>query len=316
MRRLLFSPILFLASCAGTAQQQTSPDPQDGSRFDVYVLGRAQDGGLPHLGCEKPCCAQARRNGRRETPACLGIHDRQTDRLVLIEVTPAVEEQIAMLHRLSGVTDRGRAPIDAIMITHAHIGHYAGLIQFGHEVASTKNLPTHISGRMAEFLSENGPWSQLIEFDQLDVITFTPSGEAFEPIEGLSVKAIAVPHREEFSDTVAFRIEGPVGTVLFCPDVDRWTAHDGLLQELIEGVDVAYIDGTFYDGSELPSRDVSEIPHPTMVDTMNRVEKDSATSIRFIHLNHTNPAFNDAELEAEVEARGFGIAQPGQRVGI
>jgi len=315
MRHLLFSPILFLASCAGTSPHHISPGPDDGSRFDVYVLGRAQDGGLPHVGCEKPCCAEARRTGRRETPACLGIHDRRTDRLVLIEVTPAVEEQIAMLHRLSGVSGRGRAPIDAIMITHAHIGHYTGLIHFGHEVASTKNLPTHVSSSMAGFLSENGPWSQLVEFDNLDIHTFPPSGDAFEPIEGLTVQAIAVPHREEFSDTVAFRIQGPVGTVLFCPDVDRWTAHEGLLEELIDGVDVAFVDGTFYDGSELPGRDVSEIPHPTMLDTMERVDPGD-TTIRFIHLNHTNPAMNDTAVEASVEARGFGLAQPGQRVGI
>ena len=294
----------------------TSQPPEEGTRFDVYVLGRAQDGGLPHLGCEKPCCQDARRSSRRETPACLGIHDRETDRLVLIEATPAVEEQIAMLHELSGISGRGRQPVDAILITHAHIGHYAGLIQFGEEVASTSNLQTHVSPRMAEFIKSNGPWSQLVEQEQLDLVEFTPSGDSFEPIEGLEIEAIAVPHREEFSDTVAFKIHGPKRTVLFCPDIDRWTAHEGVLDSLLEGVDVAYIDGTFYDGSEIPGRDLSEIPHPAMIDTMQRVDPNAGTQVRFIHLNHTNPAFNDEEIASEVEAQGFKIAQPAERIGI
>ena len=317
MRRLLLISILLISGCAGPTTHRETADPgTDDARFDVYVLGRAQDGGLPHVGCEKPCCAEARRTGRRETPSCLGIHDRETDRLVLIEVTPAVEEQIAMLHQLSGVKGRGRQPVDAVMITHAHIGHYAGLIQFGREVASTSELPTHVSPRMADFITDNAPWSQLVELDQLELVEFRPSGAIFEPIEGLRVEAIAVPHREEFSDTVAFRIQGPKGIVLFCPDVDRWKAHRGLLGKLMDGVDVAYIDGTFYDGSELPGRDLAEIPHPPMVDTMDRVHPDSASRVRFIHLNHTNPAFNDEAVASEVEAKGFRIAQPGERVGI
>ena len=316
VRQLLLIWVLLLAGCAGTASHRPPAASEEGTRFDVYVLGRAQDGGLPHVGCEKSCCTDARRSGRRETPSCLGIHDRETDRLVVIEVTPAVEEQIAMLHSLSGVSGRGRKPVDAVLITHAHIGHYAGLIQFGREVASTKNLPTYVSPRMAEFIKSNGPWSQLVELDQLDLIEFTPSGDSFEPIEGLKIEAIAVPHREEFSDTVAFRIHGPKRTVLFCPDVDRWTAHEGLLESLLEGVDVAYIDGTFYDGSEIPGRDLSEIPHPPMVDTMGRVDPSTATRVHFIHLNHTNPAFNDDAVASEVEARGFKVAQPAERTGI
>lgn len=317
---LLRMRTLFLLVFAAMCGCQSAPQiNQPANRFDLYVLGRAQDGGLPHVGCEKACCVDARRSGRVETPACLGIHDRETDRLVLIEATPAIEEQLALFAAKSGVVGRGRQPVDAILITHAHIGHYAGLIQLGREVASTQHLPTYVTPRMASFLRTNGPWSQLVDLGQLDLIEVDVDGAMFEPIEGLRIEAIAVPHREEFSDTVAFRVHGPTRTVLFCPDVDRWAAHDGLLERLIEGVDVAYLDGTFYDGREVPGRDLSEIPHPAMIDTMRRLKAIAAQTpgkIRFIHLNHTNPAWNDSAIRDDLERRGFQLAVPGERVGL
>lgn len=287
------------------------------ARFDLFVLGRAQDGGVPHLGCQKPCCAEARRSGRTETPACLGIHDRQTDRLVLVEATPSVECQISQLHLLSGQPGRTRPLVDAVLITHAHMGHYTGLMQFGREAASARNLPTYVTPQMANFLRDNGPWSQLVSLEQLGLREIESNGQRFEPIEGLAVEAIPVPHRAEFSDTVAFRIHGPTGTVLFCPDCDRWAAHEGLLESLLEGVDVAYLDGTFYDGSELPGRDLAEIPHPAIIDTMDRLQDEARSnpgSIRFLHLNHSNPALHDREIADGIAARGFRIAEPGEVV--
>ena len=288
-------------------------------RFDLYVLGSAQDGGLPHVGCEKPCCVDARATGRVETPACLGIHDRASGKLVLIEATPEVGSQLARFHQCTGARGRGRQPVDAVLITHAHMGHYVGLVQFGLEAASTRGLPTHVTPRMAGFLRENGPWSQLVELGQLELIEHPPGEGRFAPIEGLEVEAIAVPHRDEFSDTVAFRIHGPEQTVLFCPDIDRWTVREGLLESLLEGVDVAYLDGTFYDGRELPGRRIEDIPHPPIVDTMDRLADDAKVRpgrIRFLHFNHSNPVYTDEAVVAEVEGRGFGIARTGEKVAL
>lgn len=278
----------------------------------MYVLGRAQDGGLPHVGCDLACCVDARRSGRRETPACLGVHDPHTGKLLLIEATPAVEEQVSRLQQLAGGPPRGRAPVDGVLVTHAHIGHYLGLAHFGREVCATQGLPVWVSPRMAGFLRGHGPWKQLVALDQIDVREVLPGG-TFAPWPGLTVEAIAVPHRDEFSDTMAFKLRGPNACVLFVPDVDAWGKHEGLLERLLDGVDVAYVDGTFYDGRELPERARPEIPHPPMVDTMQRLRAWSTQHpgrIRFIHLNHTNPALHDPSL---VEA-GFRIAEVGERV--
>ena len=292
------------------------------SRFHCYVLGRAQDGGMPHLGCEKPCCVNARATNREEYPACLGIHDTETNQLLLIEATPAIEKQVALLHKLAGITGRGRKPIDAILLTHAHIGHYAGLIHLGKEVASTNAIPTFVTRRMAEFLTSNGPWSQLVAQQQIDLHPLPENSNStniFSPMAGLHIEAIKVPHRDEFSDTVAYKFHGSSKTILFVPDIDRWQGNEVLLDQLLDEVDVAFIDGTFYDGSELPGRDLSKIPHPMIVDTMNRLQEVANASpgkIRFIHLNHTNPAFQSVDIEKEMRRRGFRIAMQGERVGL
>jgi pyrroloquinoline quinone biosynthesis protein B len=141
----------------------------------------------------------------------------------------------------------------------------------------------------------------------------------FLPLEGLEVEAIKVPHRDEFSDTVAFKIHGPNQTVLFVPDIDRWEGNENLLQRLLAGIDVAYIDATFYDGRELPGRDMTKIPHPMMIDTMKLLSKyatEHPGAIRFIHLNHTNPVLRDRSIQEEITSRGFRIASQGERIDL
>ena len=307
-----------------SAQEAETDEPTP--RFEVIVLGRAQDGGLPHLGCERGCCVEARRTGRLETPACLGVRDLQSGALIMLEASPAIETQVALLHELTGTTDRGRRPVDGILLTHAHIGHYAGLIQLGREVASTKSVPVWSTPRFAGFLRDNGPWSQLVKLGQIELKEISPGTTdgktapvAFEPLPGLEVEAFLVPHRDEFSDTVAYKLHGPRKTILFCPDVDRWDAHDGLLESLLDGVDVAYVDATFYDGRELPGRNILEVPHPPMIRTMELLQamgRESPGRVRFIHLNHTNPALNDQDLQDEIRGKGFPVAEVGERTKI
>lgn len=305
------------AALAATCLTGCAAMPVEGdARFDLFVLGTAQDGGRPHLGCERACCASMRHAGRADRPACLGIHDRTSGALLLVEATPAIEAQVAQLHELAGAKGRGRKPIDALLVTHAHVGHYLGLAHLGREVASVDDVPAFVTPRMATFLRTNGPWSQLVALDQVDVREIE-LGATFEPLPGLSVEAIAVPHRDEFSDTVAFKIRGERRTVLFVPDVDGWDRHEGLLERLMDGVDVAYVDGTFYDGRELPGRDWREIPHPPIVDTMRRLAEHARAhpgSVRFLHWNHTNPLLVDERLRSDLEERGFALAHERERV--
>ncbi len=279
------------------------------------MLGRAQDGGVPHFGCNKPCCTNARENGHLEFPASLGIHDTETDALLLIEATPAIEPQLAMLQKLSGV-QRKQPIVDGILITHAHTGHYVGLAQLGKEVASTKSIPTYVSKQMASFLNANAPWSQLLQDKNVKLCTFNHSS-TFSPVDGLQVTPVEVPHRRDWTDTVAFKITGPNQTVLFVPDIDSWKGNEELIECLLQDVDVAYIDATFYDGNELPNVNLETIPHPFMVDSMETLQtiaKEKSIEIRFIHLNHTNPALWDTDIQNQIEERGFHIAKQGEMI--
>jgi len=189
-------------------------------------------------------------------------------------------------------------------------------VHFGREVASTDAVPVHVSERMENYLRNHGPWSQLVELEQIVPQRFEP-GVPFEVFPGLEIVAVPITHRQEFSDTVAFRIRGPRRTVLFLPDIDRWEGGQPL--DLLDGVDVAYLDATFYDGSELPGRDLSKIPHPRIVETMHLLDEqvqERPGRVRFLHLNHTNPALHDMKLRKQIEARGFRFAEEGERLGL
>jgi len=308
--------ILLALLHAGCALSPSGASPAAAPVCELFVLGIAQDGGLPHLGCDRPCCATARATGRVLYPSCLGVLDHRNGKLLLVEATPRIEDQVAMLHRLAAVEGRGRQPVDAVLLTHAHIGHYLGLAMFGREVVGSNHLPVHCSPRFAAFLRGHGPWRQLVELGQIDLHEFQV-GEVFSPWAGLTVQAFAVPHRDEFSDTMAFVLRGPEHAVLFVPDVDAWDRAPGLLEKLFAGVDVAYIDGTFFDGSELPERDLAEIRHPLMTATMQLLAETARQrpgAIRFLHLNHTNPVLHDKALRERVVAAGFAVAEQGERV--
>lgn len=280
---------------------------------ELIVLGIAQDGGLPHLGCTQPCCVRARQQGRIETPACLGLHVPDTSALLLIEATPAITSQIDLLHDLTGSAKRSGLPVDAIAITHAHMGHIAGLLHLGREVAAVDGLPVHVSPRLAQMLESHAPWSQLVSQGHIAVRPM-PAGAAIELIDGVTIEALPVKHRDELADTMALRISGPDRRALFCPDIDAW---DDQLEPLLEGVDVALLDGTFLDEHEIAPRSAAEVPHPLMEDTMRRVEAMGAArpqDIRFIHCNHSNAALHDAAISRALADRGFPLGQAGDRI--
>lgn len=287
----------------------------------LVVLGRAQDGGLPHLGCRRPCCLHARREGRIELPACLGLIGPGDRTLHLVEATPAIVEQVERLQELACGRPSDGPLLDGILLTHAHIGHYLGLAQLGREVAGTSRLPLHVSPRVAGLLRTNQPWGQLVELEQVLLECFEPGG-SLSLIPGVVVEPVPVPHRDEFFDTMALRFRGPEHSVLFLPDIDSWDAPGlpaGFLEGLVDEVDVAYLDGTFYDGRELPPGRIRSIPHPPMVDTMDRLSERARArpgAIRFIHLNHNNPALHEPDLRRRIEDRGFRLAEPHEVVGL
>jgi pyrroloquinoline quinone biosynthesis protein B len=277
----------------------------------VQVLGIAQDGGYPQAGCQRPCCVAAWENAeRRRAVAALGIVDPSSGESWLIDATPDFPEQLATLQQAGGATLAG------ICVTHAHIGHYTGLIYLGKEAMATRQLPVYAMPRMQEFLGENQPWSTLCESQYLELKGLSAQNpQALN--ERLQVTPVVVPHRAEFSETIGLVIRGPSQCVLWLPDIDRWDAGSASLEQLLKQVDVAYIDGTFFDEDELVGRSLQDVPHPTVLQTLEQLAAlpvSERSKVRFVHLNHTNPLLDPASTAAAtVEQAGCQVARQGEQ---
>ncbi|HEX6096879.1 MAG TPA: MBL fold metallo-hydrolase [Thermoanaerobaculia bacterium] len=292
-RILLLAAVLGLASCAGAPPPATEPY--------AVVLGIAQDGGYPQAGCTRPDCIAAWRDpSRRERVASLGIIDPQSNERWLVDATPDFPSQ---LHDLGGGAPTG------ILLTHAHIGHYLGLTHLGREVMGARSVRVYAMPRMRELLERNAPWSQLVSLQNISLVTLTADRE-IALNDRIRVTPLRVPHRDEFSETVAFLIRGPSRSILWLPDIDKWEKWETPLESILARADVAYLDGTFFTADELPGRDLREIPHPLISETVARL-KDSPlrTKVRFIHLNQSNPLLRE-------KRKGIVVAVDGERVGL
>jgi len=255
--------------------------------------------------------------------ASLAIHVPKTGRVYLVDATPDLPAQIEAIHGFrahpEGKVDR--APVDGVLLTHAHIGHYLGLAHFGFESLNTRDIPVWVSPRMAAYLRANGPWSQLVRLGNIALREIQP-GQPFPLEEGITVEAFPVPHRDEYSDTMAFLIRGPKQTLLYVPDTDSWAAWPKPLLEVLreEKVDVALLDATFYSPDELPDRDVTKIRHPLITQSMDLLEplvKAGKLRVFFTHLNHSNPALDpDGPARRAIEARGFRVLEDGEAFGL
>jgi pyrroloquinoline quinone biosynthesis protein B len=279
----------------------------------AVVLGIAQDGGLPHIGCRREPCEAARRDpARRQRVASLGLVDDRAGRRFLIDATPDLPSQLDSLNAGRDLPDRLR-PVDGILLTHAHVGHYAGLLYLGREALGAKGVPVFATPRMARFLRENAPWSQLVSLGNIELTEIEPGRERVLTPD-LKVTALPVPHRDEFSDTVAYRIRGPSRSVLYVPDIDRWERWDRRLEDEVAAVDLALVDGSFHDADEVPGRSLAEIPHPLVGDTVSRVPARLRPRLVFIHLNHTNRLLWDAAAREALGGRGARVGVDGEEL--
>ena len=290
---LVFS--LALASARGTPPA-----------VEAVVLGIAQDGGVPHLGCRQKLCVEARRDpSKRRRVASLGLVDTIAGKRFVIDATPDFAEQVARL---------GALP-DGILLTHAHIGHYLGLAQLGREVLNAREMPVYCTSSMARFLRENGPWKRLVTLGNIAIHEIEPDRE-FALTDSLRVTALRVPHRDEDSDTVAYLVAGPSRKLLWLPDIDKWEKWDRRVEDLVRETDIAFLDGTFSSAGEIPGRSLAEIPHPLVPETVARLSEASVPSpkVFFVHLNHTNRLLWDGAAVRQLRRKGFGVASEGQRV--
>ena len=272
----------------------------------IQVLGVVQDAGYPHIGCEKDCCKVV--SPGDYFVSCLGLVDKTNNKRYLFDATPDIHNQINLLEKFPESN-----LIDGIFLTHAHIGHYTGLMYLGREGLGGKNIMVYALKRMARFLTKNGPWDQLVKLNNISIQTIS-NKEFVKLSDNIFVIPIRVPHRDEYSETVGYKIIGKSKKILFIPDIDKWDEWKKSIIEEVKLVDYAFIDGTFYNGSEL-NRDMREIPHPSIEETLQLFSNQplaERNKIYFIHINHTNPILtNKNGIRGMIESLGFNIAERG-----
>ena len=279
----------------------------------AVVLGTAQDGGHPQAGCKATCCNNP--DALEAEPlysSALAVCDPATRQSWIIDCTPAFPQQLALLEKAVPLNDT-----PGFLLTHAHIGHYTGLIHLGREVLDADGVEVYALEGMKDFLESNLPWKELVTEKNIKLRSARPD-QALDLSPSIRVTPHLVPHRDEYSETACFRVAGPSRSLLWLPDVDAWEDMNPGIEELIHGVDIAFLDGTFFNAEELPGRDISSIAHPFIEDSIRRfsglpaVEREK---IRFIHLNHSNPAIQPASMAAEkIEQAGHSIARQGDLI--
>jgi pyrroloquinoline quinone biosynthesis protein B len=277
----------------------------------LIILGTVQDAGSPHIECTKACCKELFLNpDKNRKVVSLGLIDPENNASYLFEATPDIAQQIKLLKAFR--TPKATETPTGIFLTHAHIGHYAGLMYLGKEAMNADSVPVFVMPRMKSFLETNGPWSQLVANKNIALRELVDK-EPKVLTPGLTVTPFIVPHRDEYSETVGYKIQGPTSKALFIPDIDKWEKWSSNIIEEIQKVDFAFIDATFYDAEEINNRDIMEIPHPFIIESMvlfSNLPAREKKKIYFIHMNHTNPALNEkSEQTKQIIENGFNIAR-------
>jgi len=292
--------------------------PQTGNAQDdifIVVLGVGQDGGYPQANCYKPHCMRAWENPDfKRIASSLAVVDVERSSKYLFEATPDMPEQLYSLHKIA---PDEKFALDGVFLTHGHIGHYAGLMHFGHEAIGAHDIPVYAMPRMREYLTNNGPWSQLVSYKNIRLVSLEDN-QSIRLSSRLKVTPMLVPHRDEYTETVGYRIEGPDKSAIFIPDISKWDRWDTDIRELIRSVDYALLDATFFADGELGNRDMSEIGHPFVSESMALfadMTEEEKSRVIFIHMNNTNPLLIEGSPQQhEVESRGFRVARPGMRL--
>ena len=280
----------------------------------LYILGVVQDAGYPQAGCYQPHCLPGWETpGGQRGAVSLGLITANGK--YLFEATPDLPSQ---LYRLEQEAPSSSHPLSGVFVTHAHIGHYAGLMFFGHEAMGARQVPVYAMPRMTSYLQNNGPWSQLVEFENITLRELV-NNQAVN-VDGVTVTPFVVPHRDEFSETVGYRIEGSGKSAVFIPDINKWNQWDERLTAVVAATDYALIDAAFFADGELPGRDMSKIPHPFVSESMallDDLDQSERNKVWFIHMNHTNPLLRaDSEETRLVEAAGYNVAREGVRLDL
>jgi pyrroloquinoline quinone biosynthesis protein B len=306
----LGSMVLALSFALAGNAKATAPACQT----SLYVLGTSQDAGKPQIGQDEDPAWQDPSQAKMATS--IAIVERNSGARYLFDATPDIKAQLYALDKLAKSTG---FRLDGIFLTHAHIGHYLGLAQLGREAMGAKSIPVYAMPEMRKFLEQNGPWSLLVKLKNIVLIPLENQHD-ITPDQDLTITPFRVPHRAEYTETIGYKIRGGGKSAIYLPDIDSWEQWDAKgvhIEAVIKANDWLFLDASFFSGDELPGRDMSKIPHPTIMHSMDRFKtlpQAQKAKIRFIHLNHSNPAHDPKSAAYQtLTQNGFKVAQSGEQ---
>jgi len=314
---IILGLFLFLVACSsnrnGTIPLKEEINSKD---IELVVLGIAQDAGYPQANCKKDCCKKVWKDiSARRMVSCLGLRDMSTKKCWLFDATPDFKDQLKLLSESYGC----EYELAGVFLTHGHMGHYTGLTDLGREAMGAEAVPVYAMPRMQNYLTTNGPWSQLVSMNNIELNPLIDK-VSLELTERIKVRPFVVPHRDEYTETVGYEISTYEQTVLFIPDIDKWAKWPEDIIEKIKSVDYAFLDGTFYRNGEIWGRDMSQIPHPFIEESialLSGLPKEEKEKVHFIHLNHTNPLLRrESEESKAFSCQSFKIAEQGQVINL
>ena len=184
----------------------------------ILVLGTAQDAGYPQAHCKKECCQKVKADpSLKRFVSSIALIDPGTNDYWLFDATPDITEQMELVADKTGI----RKLPAGIFLTHAHIGHYTGLMYLGREVIGAKDVPVYAMPRMQNFLKSNGPWSQLVSLGNIKLVPIQDNIK-IKLTDQIHIVPMEVPHRDEFSETVGYKMIVGKKSAFFLPDIDKW----------------------------------------------------------------------------------------------
>ena len=284
------------------------------SRLVAMVLGSAQDGGYPYIGCRKECCKSVWKDiSRRRLVASFAIIDTSLNCCWIIDASPDIKYQLNMI---SVFLDIEQIPeIKGIFLTHAHTGHYSGLLELGKEALNLSNVPLYVMPEMSDFIKSNRAFNFLIKSKNIN-LEIIEEGQNIDLRDNVYISSFLVPHRNEMSETVGYKVKSSKKSIIYLPDIDSWEGWDKDINHIVENNDYLLIDGTFYAKDEIPNRDIQTIPHPSIAESLDKfsnLSKENRKKVFFTHLNHTNKILKESNAETiSLLKKGYNIASDGE----
>ena len=279
----------------------------------IVVLGIGQDAGVPQMGCDSPFCQQAWKNAKlRQMVSSIALVNPSKKERWIFDATPDLPAQFQLLKEITSDFSNNLA---GIFLTHAHIGHYTGLMYFGRESMNAKDVKVYAMPRMKTMLETNAPWSQLVSIKNI-ALQAIENKQNITIGKNIYVQPFLVPHRDEFSETVGYRITANKKSLVFIPDIDKWQKWSENLEDVVKSNDYVLIDGTFYADGEI-NRPMSEVPHPFVAETvelLKNLPSSEKNKVYFIHFNHSNPLVQGDKLKIkQLKSKGFNVTFQGQK---